>query len=643
MKNRKNKIINLLKIGVLYFSISLLFSSCEKDEFISNAPNQEKSTSYSQKTFGNIQKTEKFKEAFNKVFETKKQALNSQNRLKTVMEENYSFTIDTNAVSIISSEKYTSYTMLIHRTIEDETFYENLVIQNDSLNNTIAYILKYKLKSQLIPHEDHHSFEQDTEITVTPIIYDNTQSKMIEECRTVMVTYCPYKFEHVAARSCFNHPDRLYQKPKKECISYDDGSDNDGPGGGGTGGGSTGVGGGSSTSIYTSPIISNRNPVKFFEKIFSFQDAINFVPSRFESVETQFSYLGAVGKFLKLNNYAELGQNLLDIALAPTTVNSEQAAQMVAKTVQILNIIKNVNSFEQLSAENQKIVTKSALFINFLPNVSSIIGEYWPKNDEEWAVINDLIKQFLPELILGFVPGSSALDVISGIDKGNATTVTIGIAGILVDAFGGSIFKGIAKAGKVSYKAFTSFKIIYKYVKTIGTALKNGLKITLDNNTVKLFNKTGNEIGVVLSNVLRVKFPTHGGDIISHPSKTTTIIGKFAKDQPNGTDALIKSGLTESINGVSSKTTFNVLNEVPNPSWTTDQQIWDNLNEPWLRDAASRNDVIRVISDPNNTINLINDKGQISFFAREHNLLTIPVSQGGLGYTYNPLTYTYTK
>ncbi|PQJ74159.1 hypothetical protein [Polaribacter gangjinensis] len=643
MKTEKINLTKLFKIGILSFCISLLFSSCENDEFIINSSNQEKNTSYSQKTFGNIQKTEKFKEAFNKVFKTKKQALTSDNRLKTVMEVNYGFTIDTNAVNIISSDKFTSYTMLIHRSVNDETFYENLIIQIDSLNNTKAYILKYKLRSQLTPHEDHHSFEQDTEITVTPIIYDNTQSKIIEECRTIWVTYCPYQFEHVAGPSCYNHPERLYQKPKSECITYDDGPDTIDTGGGGTSGGSTGVGGGSSTSIYTTPIISNISPIKFYEIITSFEDAINFVPSRFESVETQFSYLGAVGKFLKQTEFYELGEVLFDLSINQTTVNQNEAALMASKTVEILNLIKNIDNFDQLSISSQKIVATNSLFLSLLPNVTSIVGQYWPKNDEEWMVINDLIKQFLPELILGFVPGSSALDVISGINKADAITVTLGIAGLLVDAFGGSIFKGFAKASKVVLNAFTSFKIIYKYAKTIRIALKNGLKITLDNNTVKLFNKTGNEIGSVLSNVLRLKFPAYGGDIISHPSKTTTIIGKFAKDQPNGTDALIKSGLTESINGVTSKTTFNVLNEVPNPNWTTDQQIWDNINEPWLRDAASRNDIIRVISDPNNPINLINDKGQISFFAREHNLLTTPVSQGGLGYTYNPLTYTYTK
>ena len=35
--------------------------------------------------------------------------------------------------------------------------------------------------------------------------------------------------------------------------------------------------------------------------------------------------------------------------------------------------------------------------------------------------------------------------------------------------------------------------------------------------------------------------------------------------------------------------------------------------------------------------------GSLSFFGREHEMLTKPVSDGGLGYTYNPSTFTYTK
>jgi hypothetical protein len=79
------------------------------------------------------------------------------------------------------------------------------------------------------------------------------------------------------------------------------------------------------------------------------------------------------------------------------------------------------------------------------------------------------------------------------------------------------------------------------------------------------------------------------------------------------------------------------------PAGWTDQQIWDNVNEPWLRDAASRRDVIRVVSDPTVTSNIKRLDGTLTFFGREHELLTKPITQGGLGYTYNPSTFTYVK
>lgn len=69
----------------------------------------------------------------------------------------------------------------------------------------------------------------------------------------------------------------------------------------------------------------------------------------------------------------------------------------------------------------------------------------------------------------------------------------------------------------------------------------------------------------------------------------------------------------------------------------------DNVNEPWLRDAANRGDVIRVVSDPTLPSNIYKPDGTLSFFGREHELLTKPVSQGGLGYTYNASNFTYLK
>ncbi|PIV97663.1 MAG: hypothetical protein COZ16_06820 [Flavobacteriaceae bacterium CG_4_10_14_3_um_filter_31_253] len=58
-------------------------------------------------------------------------------------------------------------------------------------------------------------------------------------------------------------------------------------------------------------------------------------------------------------------------------------------------------------------------------------------------MIGNLFAQFLPELALGFIPGSDIIEVIKGANQGDAVAVAIGLAGLIVDAFGGTILKGL--------------------------------------------------------------------------------------------------------------------------------------------------------------------------------------------------------
>tara|TARA_R110002126_G_scaffold97803_1_gene227570 strand:- start:31687 stop:32802 length:1116 start_codon:yes stop_codon:yes gene_type:complete len=53
--------------------------------------------------------------------------------------------------------------------------------------------------------------------------------------------------------------------------------------------------------------------------------------------------------------------------------------------------------------------------------------------------------------------------------------------------------------------------------------------------------------------------------------------------------------------------------------------------------------VLNALSNTNNLNLTFEENGQLSFFGKEHQLLTKPTSQGGLGYTYNSSTFTYTK
>jgi hypothetical protein len=163
----------------------------------------------------------------------------------------------------------------------------------------------------------------------------------------------------------------------------------------------------------------------------------------------------------------------------------------------------------------------------------------------------------------------------------------------------------------------------------------DGLNLTSEG---KILNN-GSEVGKIVGDRLHVKYSGLGGDIVCDPDKTTTILGKWKDPSCGGTCEVIDSRLSKS---GQNRGGVNVLSENIPASWT-DQQIWDDVNEPWLRDAASRSDVIRVVSDPTKTTNIYKQGTELSFFGREHELLTKPVSQGGLGYTYNPSTFTYTK
>ena len=129
-----------------------------------------------------------------------------------------------------------------------------------------------------------------------------------------------------------------------------------------------------------------------------------------------------------------------------------------------------------------------------------------------------------------------------------------------------------------------------------------------------------------------------GGKITTNPDKTTTVIGKWRDPAGGGTSEIIESGLSKS---GKNKGGLNALDEdIPPSMQGNDNAIWDNVNEPWLKQATDRGDVIRVVSNPNDLGNLYKngDINQgLSFFGREVEYLK------SKGYRYNPINYTFYK
>lgn len=143
--------------------------------------------------------------------------------------------------------------------------------------------------------------------------------------------------------------------------------------------------------------------------------------------------------------------------------------------------------------------------------------------------------------------------------------------------------------------SITSLRTSSLWLRNVSQWLGQGYEFI--SSSLNIIIKNRNEVvGEISDNLLKIKFNGFGGDVVTNPTKTTTVVGKYLSS--NGESALknlIESGLTksgENIGGV------NVLNDLTNTNSWSKQEIWDIINKPWVDGAIMRGDVIRATADP---------------------------------------------
>ena len=177
---------------------------------------------------------------------------------------------------------------------------------------------------------------------------------------------------------------------------------------------------------------------------------------------------------------------------------------------------------------------------------------------------------------------------------GRAAPTSAGIVGLILKTFTpDKLFKTVWRTGRVVRKGFKFVKYSRKYLDEIGLALEKGLKADVDGSIIRI-SKNGDEVARVTNNVLTFKYTGFGGDIVTVPNKTTTVIGKWENQIENIWNAgLAKQG--------SNKGGMNILGDLPNG--TVDEK-WE-FNRAWLDDAIFRKDIIRLTADPVQTSNIL--------------------------------------
>lgn len=367
----KKKISGLLLVSL----IGLVFVSCElQEEAIHQHVHNSNAKLYEMK-FEELMTNKSFVTSFSKLPKSKKN-LTTAALGRTVMENEYGFTIADKPAKVIEDNGETSYTFLITRDSTDANSFENLVIQTDSTNTTKAVILKYNLTSPITSSaDDSYSFTYNREIT--PIVYNNTtvseNSKMVIVCYWVYSLVCNNTRtggigpEHIAGPNC----GRTYYNWTEECFSFDDGISNSG-GSGSTGSGPTGGstntgsnvgsgGTGGANSINTSPV-NNINYEKQRKKCF---EVCNPLENEWLNLPENTDVKIEVFKYLE----NQTNQNSL---LSTSSCYENDVLEFA------LNLIETSKNLEINAAEiwnndyegfrNQMSITERAIFDDILPN-----------------------------------------------------------------------------------------------------------------------------------------------------------------------------------------------------------------------------------------------------------------------------------
>ena len=189
-------------------------------------------------------------------------------------------------------------------------------------------------------------------------------------------------------------------------------------------------------------------------------------------------------------------------------------------------------------------------------------------------------------------------------------------------------FEDAANVGGKRIKAWeklinTGLRTNVKWLENVSKWIDEGLELT--STAIKVtIKKAGVEVGEISGDLLKVKYPHFGGDVVCHSTKTTTVVGRF-----EGYISIIKDSKLWKYGDNPSG--INILND---PNWT-----WP-INQQWLTSAANRGDIIRAVSDPTDINNIWKNGivgGEKTTYGLEVDLLD------DLGYTFNPTKFEFTK
>jgi hypothetical protein len=190
MKQKRKHILKKL----LIFGIAVLLASCSEDLYDEQINKNNSKYTVTNKTFEELLKDKRFMKTYSEL------NISDNSTSKTVMEQNYNFTITDVPAKVIEYSGKISYTFHIVRDTVNTDYFENLIVGSDSLNQTTAYIAKYK-KDFTKPSLDNKV--PFTKFSCNSIIYNNNQTARVVACVEIVYPACTDTGEkYCAGRVC---------------------------------------------------------------------------------------------------------------------------------------------------------------------------------------------------------------------------------------------------------------------------------------------------------------------------------------------------------------------------------------------------------------------------------------------------------
>ena len=213
----------LLKNSLLLFLSGIIIVSCSLENEAVHQHEHSKKASYQRKMYDELILDKNFSKAIKQI--PKKNVLASSSLNRTVMEEQYGFTIFDVPINVMETDSVISYNLCIQTdSLAKGDFFENLVINSNKFTNTIdAYLVKYNLLSEITPSA-HGSFSFDFEPEIKPINYDASTARAFTWCYSYHYEMChelvpgtQYESPHTPTEAC-NQQSLIYTHTETRCI-----------------------------------------------------------------------------------------------------------------------------------------------------------------------------------------------------------------------------------------------------------------------------------------------------------------------------------------------------------------------------------------------------------------------------------------